>query len=61
MNQKTNVGIGFCGLLNIVFIVMKLTHLIDWNWLWVFAPLWMYVGLEAVIVLLFLVINKWNR
>lgn len=33
-------GIGFGGLLAIVFITLKLTHVIDWSWWWVLAPLW---------------------
>lgn len=31
---------GFCGLLTIAFIVLKLTGFIDWSWLWVLSPLW---------------------
>ena len=33
--------IGFAGLLTIVFIVLKLTEVISWSWLWVLAPMWM--------------------
>ena len=33
--------IGFLGLLTLVFIVLKLTHYIDWSWLWVLSPLWL--------------------
>lgn len=33
-------GIGFCGILAIVFIVLKLTKVIAWSWLWVLAPIW---------------------
>jgi hypothetical protein len=33
-------GIGFFGLLGIVFIVLKLTGFIDWSWWWVTAPIW---------------------
>ena len=33
-------GIGFLGILTIVFIVLKLTNVIDWSWLWVLAPFW---------------------
>ena len=29
-----------CGLLTIVFITLKLTHVIDWSWIWVLSPLW---------------------
>lgn len=37
------------GLLFIVFLVLKLTHVIDWSWWWVFAPVW---GPPAFVVLL---------
>lgn len=33
-------GIGFFGLLAIVFITLKLLGVIHWNWIWVLAPLW---------------------
>ena len=33
-------GIGFFGLLAIVFITMKLAGVIAWSWWWVLAPLW---------------------
>ena len=42
MADKSTVssgGIGFSGLLTIVFIVLKLTHYIDWSWWWVLAIL----------------------
>lgn len=45
-------GIGFCGLLGIVFIVLKLCKIIDWDWLWVLAPIW---GPAAFVVFLLLV------
>lgn len=32
--------IGFLGLLGIVFIILKLTGVIDWSWWWVTSPLW---------------------
>lgn len=34
-------GVGFIGLLTVAFIVLKLTGIITWSWLWVLAPLWM--------------------
>ena len=33
-------GIGFSGLLAILFIALKLTGYITWSWLWVLAPIW---------------------
>lgn len=41
MKDQTSGGIGFLGLLTIVFIVLKLTNLIAWSWWWVLAPIWL--------------------
>ena len=38
--STTSSGIGFSGLLVILFIVLKLTGVITWSWLWVLAPIW---------------------
>ena len=45
-------GIGFFGLLTIVFITLKLTNYIDWSWFWVLAPMWMPIALIIGILLL---------
>jgi hypothetical protein len=59
-NNSTNGGgIGFCGLLTIVFIVLKLTNYIDWSWWWVLSPLWISLGLAIFIVLLFEILRRW--
>ena len=50
-------GIGFCGLLTIVFIVLKLLGKIDWSWWWVLAPLWISVGLIFFLLLIILIVN----
>lgn len=47
-NNATSGGIGFTGLLFITFLVLKLTHVIDWSWWWVTAPLWGGIALVAV-------------
>ena len=38
--DNSSNGIGFIGLLTIVFIVLKLTNFIAWSWWWVLSPLW---------------------
>lgn len=39
-NSTASGGIGFFGLLAIVFITLKLCGVIAWSWWWVLAPLW---------------------
>ena len=46
-----NGGIGFCGLLAIVFIVLKLMNIISWSWWWVLAPLWLPFCIVLVVLL----------
>ena len=46
-------GIGFCGLLTIALIVLKLVGVIECSWIWVVAPLWVPV---ALIILGFIMI-----
>lgn len=33
-------GTSILGLLGIAFIVLKLTHVINWSWWWVTVPFW---------------------
>ena len=45
-------GVGFFGLLTIVFITLKLLNVINWSWIWVLAPLWCPPILAVVGILL---------
>ena len=48
----TTGGIGFTGLLTIVFIVLKLLGVITWSWWWVLSPMWISVILVLVLVII---------
>ena len=49
-NKVSGAGIGFCGLLTIVFIVLKLIGVIGWSWLCVLAPLWIPVAVSILFI-----------
>lgn len=49
--KTTSSGIGLTGLVFIVFLVLKLTHVIDWSWWWVTAPIWVPLAIAVVSVL----------
>lgn len=51
-DSSSSGGVGFLGLLTILFIGLKLTGYIDWSWWWVTAPLWGPLAIGAVISLL---------
>lgn len=50
MNTKTKQGgLGIVSILTIVFIVLKLSGVIKWHWIWVLSPIWIS-ALTAVIL-----------
>lgn len=57
-NKSSNGGIGFFGLLTIVFIVLKLVGLIKWSWIWVLAPMWIPIAIITFIVIIFSILKK---
>jgi membrane protein YdbS with pleckstrin-like domain len=50
-NSSSSSGIGFTGLLTIVFITLKLLGYITWSWWWVLSPIWISIALVLVILL----------
>ncbi|CAB4155112.1 hypothetical protein UFOVP649_74 [uncultured Caudovirales phage] len=39
-SSSSSGGIGFTGLLTVLFVGLKLTNVIAWPWLWVLSPIW---------------------
>jgi hypothetical protein len=56
MADNTSGGIGICGVLFIVFLVLKLTSVIAWSWWWITAPLW---GSAIALIILIIVGIAW--
>lgn len=61
-NKTTYIGIDFCGLLTIVFIVLKLLNIITWSWIWVLAPLWFPIafilGIFIIVAIIVFILDK---
>ena len=55
-NNTTAGGIGFCGLLAVAFIVLKLPGVINWSWLWVLAPIWIPTAITLAIIVTVLIV-----
>lgn len=49
-SKSVHVDVGFSGILQIIFIVLKLTNVISWSWVWVLSPFW--IGLLLIVFLL---------
>ena len=57
-NNATGGGITFCGLLAIIFIVLKLMKVINWSWLWVLSPIWLSALFVVLIFVVVIVLYK---
>ena len=55
--SKSN-GLGILAVLQIVFLVLKLTGLIDWSWWLVLVPLWADIGFGLLYIIIALIIYK---
>lgn len=55
MKLTASGGVVLFGLVTVAFIVLKLTHVISWSWLWVLSPalIWACLCFLATLVLTF--------
>jgi hypothetical protein len=54
-------GIGCAGVLQIVFIVLKLTNLISWSWWWVLSPTLISIALVLLLIALAVIVALADR
>ncbi len=56
--EVKTVGLGFVDALTLLFIALKLTGQIDWNWIWVLSPIWISISFLAVLATVILLIGR---
>lgn len=55
--NSSSSGIGICGVLTIVFVVLKLVGVINWSWLLVLCPLWIDILLTVIVLVVLAVLG----
>ena len=60
-NKSNGGGVGFFGLLAIVFIACKITGFIDWPWWLVLSPIWGVLLFAVVVAIVAAVISEIKR
>ena len=53
MNKQTDISLSI--ILFIVFLILKLTNVIDWSWWWITSPLWIGAILAIIALVIFLI------
>ena len=59
--MKKSEGIGIASVLTLVFVVLELTELIDWSWVWVLSPIWIPSLLWAISFTIILIGGRIKR
>lgn len=57
--KRSSAGIGVPTLLTIVFVILKLTNVIKWSWIWVLSPLWIAAIGFLILFIVVWIISKW--
>ena len=60
--DSKNTGRNFICFLTLVFVALKIYHIVDWSWWWVFAPIWLSIAYFIVLsVILGIVLKKHHK
>jgi len=57
-NSNSSGGVSGTTLLQLLFITLKLTRVIDWSWWWVMSPTWIIAIIVLVALAVGLLIEK---
>ena len=55
MSDEKRYSLGILDVLQIIFIVLKLTNLINWSWPVVLIPLWIGLAMTVLAIIIYLI------
>lgn len=55
---RTTLKLNWGMLLSVIFVILKLCHVIEWSWIWVLSPLWISFAVSVVIIIIAAVFSK---
>ena len=60
-SSSSSAGIGVLGLLQVAFIVLKVTGIIDWSWWKVFIPTYISIALIVIGLVILVILAAWEN
>jgi len=58
MSNENNSNLHLADILGLIFIILKLSHVISWSWLWVLSPFWVSWVIVLIIYIIVSIRNK---
>ena len=56
-DNKSAGGMGFCAVLTLIFIVLRLLKVISWSWVWILSPIWIPLLALLVFIVVFIAVG----
>lgn len=60
-DKSSSSGIGFFGMLAILFIGLKLANVISWSWFWILSPIFGALGIFIIFFIVLLIIGIYGK
>jgi len=62
MSKLIDAGIVIPGIVQLIFVLLKLFNVLDWSWWWVFSPVLIVVSILILIfaILGFIIVFQWE-
>lgn len=57
-SSKRSSGYGITSILTLIFVVLKMTNNIDWPWIYVFSPIWIFLIVACISFLTVLIVGR---
>ena len=48
-SKVNNSFISLCWNLFIIYLIFKLTNVLNWHWMWILSPLWIMLFIQIII------------
>lgn len=58
MSKKSSASFPLASVLLVLFIALKLCHVINWSWWWVMSPLWISVVVALIGVIVMVIFSN---
>ncbi len=60
-NNTSTGGVSFVGLLQLLFIGLKLGNVITWSWWWVLSPMWIMGAIGVIVIIVAILVAVANK
>lgn len=58
MEQRVNIDFTVPIIMTLTFVLLKCANVIDWEWVWIFSPMYVFVALVLLVLFVVFVLKR---